>query len=270
MPLFSIITVSYNSQQTITKTIDSVLNQTCKDFEYIIIDGNSSDNTISIIKSYEKKFGNKLRWISEKDKGIYDAMNKGITLSMGDFIWLVNSDDWLEIDALNQVSKKISEIHDVDNTIITGWMNVVDSSGNIQLIGKSSRSSFEKALRKYSMGVCHPATIVPKRVYESIGLFDDRYFISGDIDFILRCAENGKEFLFLDVILTNMLNAGISNQLPIKKNWHDWKLRYSVHCTSKGIYYFFLMKSLCKLLLRKIVPVRIINLFLMLNVKRGC
>ena len=82
MPLFSIITVSYNSQQTITKTIDSVLNQTCKDFEYIIIDGNSSDNTISIIKSYEKKFGNKLRWISEKDKGIYDAMNKGITLSM--------------------------------------------------------------------------------------------------------------------------------------------------------------------------------------------
>ena len=110
MPLFSIITVSYNSQQTITKTIDSVLNQTCKDFEYIIIDGNSSDNTISIIKSYEKKFGNKLRWISEKDKGIYDAMNKGITLSMGDFIWLVNSDDWLEIDALNQVSKKISEI----------------------------------------------------------------------------------------------------------------------------------------------------------------
>ena len=164
MPLFSIITVSYNSQQTITKTIDSVLNQTCKDFEYIIIDGNSSDKTISIIKSYEKKFGNKLRWISEKDKGIYDAMNKGITLSMGDFIWLVNSDDWLEIDALNQVSKKISEIHDVDNTIITGWMNVVDSSGNIQLIGKSSRSSFEKAIRKYSMGVCHPATIVPKRI----------------------------------------------------------------------------------------------------------
>ena len=91
----TIITVCYNSGKTIKDTIESVLAQNYKNFEYIIIDGKSKDNTVDIIKSYEPKFNGKMKWISEKDKGIYDAMNKGVKLASGDIIGLINADDIL-------------------------------------------------------------------------------------------------------------------------------------------------------------------------------
>lgn len=91
----SIITVCYNSDKTIRDTLDSVLKQNYKNYEYIIIDGKSTDNTLKIIKDYEKKFNGKLKVISEKDNGLYDAMNKGIKKSKGDIIGIINSDDIL-------------------------------------------------------------------------------------------------------------------------------------------------------------------------------
>ena len=98
--MVSIITVSYNSRQTIEKTIESVLNQTYDDIEYIIIDGNSSDQTVNIIKSYEDSFikkGYSYRWISENDDGIASAWNKGLKMAKGDIIALLNSDDWYAV-----------------------------------------------------------------------------------------------------------------------------------------------------------------------------
>ena len=91
----SIITVCYNSEKNIKDTLESVLKQTYKNYEYILVDGKSQDNTLKIIKKYEKKFKGKLKYISENDKGIYDAMNKGIKLSTGDIVGLINSDDIL-------------------------------------------------------------------------------------------------------------------------------------------------------------------------------
>ena len=96
----SIVTVVYNGENSIRKTIESVLCQEFKDYEYIIVDGLSQDNTVSIAKEYEERFEGRLRIFSERDKGIYDAMNKGIRLAKGDYIWLVNADDWIEPDAL--------------------------------------------------------------------------------------------------------------------------------------------------------------------------
>ena len=90
---FTIITVCFNSEKYISDAIESVLNQTYSDIEYIIIDGNSTDTTIDIIKKYVPLFNGKLKWLSEKDKGLYDAMNKGIKLATGDVIGLINSDD---------------------------------------------------------------------------------------------------------------------------------------------------------------------------------
>ena len=101
----SIITVCYNSEKTIKNTIDSVLSQTYKNYEYIIIDGKSTDNTVNLIKKYQKKFDNKLKYISEKDNGIYDAMNKGVLRAIGGIIGIVNSDDWLEPKALDIVAE---------------------------------------------------------------------------------------------------------------------------------------------------------------------
>ena len=91
----SLITVCYNSEETIKDTIESVLKQTYRNYEYIIIDGKSKDKTLDIIKSYEKKFDSKLKYISESDEGLYDAMNKGIALATGDIIGILNSDDIL-------------------------------------------------------------------------------------------------------------------------------------------------------------------------------
>ena len=90
----TLITVSYNSELTISETIESVLNQTYFNIEYIIVDGNSSDNTLRIVKKCEKLFLGRLKWISEPDKGLYDAMNKGIKAATGDIIGILNSDDF--------------------------------------------------------------------------------------------------------------------------------------------------------------------------------
>ena len=103
--LFSIVTVCYNSEKTIETTIKSILNQTCQDYEYWIIDGKSTDRTVQIIQQYEPLFQGKLKWISEKDQGIYDAMNKGIAHSSGEIIGILNSDDYYEDDALEKIAK---------------------------------------------------------------------------------------------------------------------------------------------------------------------
>lgn len=92
--VISIITVTYNSGNTLATTIQSVLSQTYSDIEYIIVDGLSKDNTVSIIKEYESKFGDRLKWISEEDSGLYDAMNKGIRMATGHVVGILNSDDF--------------------------------------------------------------------------------------------------------------------------------------------------------------------------------
>ncbi len=99
---FSVITVSYNSENTIEKTIKSIIAQKYPDIEYIIIDGGSTDNTVNIIKKYEQQI---TRWISESDQGIYDAMNKGINMASGDVISFLNSDDWYEEDIFQIVDR---------------------------------------------------------------------------------------------------------------------------------------------------------------------
>ena len=101
----SIITVCFNSEKTIRRTIESVLYQTYPNIEYIIVDGKSTDGTVDIVKEYLPAFQKRLRYVSERDKGIYDAMNKGIRLSAGDVIGIINSDDFYEPDAVENIVK---------------------------------------------------------------------------------------------------------------------------------------------------------------------
>ena len=100
---FSIITPCYNSEKTIKRTIESVVNQSYKNIEYILIDGGSKDKTVEIIQEYQSKYPKLIKYISEKDSGIYDAMNKGIKLATGDIVGIVNSDDYYELDALKNI-----------------------------------------------------------------------------------------------------------------------------------------------------------------------
>lgn len=249
----SIVTVVYNGEKTIRKTIESILCQEFKDYEYIIVDGLSKDNTVNIAREYERLFEGRLRIYSEPDKGIYDAMNKGIKLAKGDYIWLVNADDWIEKDALYNINNYILNNRIGDETILAGWMNLVNmNTYEVVKVGKISRELFESACKKLKMGVCHPATIVPKAIYDKVGMFDERYYISADIDFILRCYQANVNFDFPPIILTNMTDGGVSHQFPIKKNIHDFKLRVNKFCKNPFLRIYYMSIFTVKFLLIKL------------------
>jgi glycosyltransferase involved in cell wall biosynthesis len=180
--LFSIITVSYNSEKTIKKTIESVLHQSFFDFEYIVIDGGSTDGTIEIVKSYEKKFSDKgisYTWISEKDRGIYDAMNKGAGLAKGVLIGMLNSDDWYEAKTLQLVADeyKISKAEYIHGNIHT-------FSPSYDFLKLKKPESKEKMVQR--MTFFHPASFISKKIYEDLGGYSLDYEICSDYDFILK------------------------------------------------------------------------------------
>ena len=131
IPEFSIVTVCFNSEKTIKTTIESVLQQKYNDYEYIIVDGASKDSTMDIVKSYETKFEGRLRYISEPDKGIYDAFNKGIKMSKGKYVWIVNSDDYIEPNALEELSSITSQYTKENAPIISAAMNFITDTKKI-------------------------------------------------------------------------------------------------------------------------------------------
>jgi len=198
-PLFSIITVAYNSEKTIEQTILSVLNQTFSNYEYLIIDGGSTDSTLEIIKRYESKFCGKLKWISEADNGIYYAMNKGISLAKGQYIGLLNSDDWYQPSALEVVSKEVSE--EID--IIYGMLNVLDDEKLLYVYANHIDKLPQESL-------AHPSTFVSSDCYKKLGLYSTVYQSSSDYDFFLRAFTQKFIFKFIPSILANFRCGGMS------------------------------------------------------------
>ena len=210
--LISIITVCFNSQTTIQDTLESVLNQDYNTLEYLIIDGNSTDKTLDIIKSYEQKFKEKdiiFKWISEPDNGIYDAMNKGILLSNGELIGILNSDDWYEENALDEIKNLFNKNDSL--SIYVGEMNRVNKD-KIPYKVNYNIKNISSAIHK-NMPINHPASFVHKDVYTQIGLFNIQYKLSADYDFIFRAYNSGVSFLFTDKVIVNMRNSGATSQL---------------------------------------------------------
>ena len=194
--LFTIITICYNSEKTVERTIKSVLAQTNIDYEYIIVDGASKDATLDIIKRSVPLFEGRMKWQSEPDNGIYDAMNKGIMHASGEIIGIVNSDDWLEPKALETVEKAyISNGRSLD-TIYSGGMFFHCVNGSIQKLMPNKRSLERYAKIGDIAGIRHPATFVPKNIYNSFGMFDTRMKVSADADFLLRFYKSGGVFLY--------------------------------------------------------------------------
>lgn len=238
--LFSIITIAYNSAQTIERTILSIVNQSIgvEQLEYIIIDGGSTDETVNIIKKYESKFPH-LIWVSEKDKGIYDGMNKGINKSHGKIIGIVNSDDWLEPNALCIIKQEYNQSKN-KRTIYTGSLYFHYTNGTKQHL-VINEEYFNRKKKKYIMPVRHPATFVPKDIYKEIGLFDIKFKIEADCDFIYRCIDNNIKFRFISEPLSNMSDGGVSNNSKYikrclndralfyeKRNFHKFKKMYYI------------------------------------------
>lgn len=251
-PLFSIITVCFNSEKTIERTIKSVLAQTYKDYEYIIVDGASKDSTVDIIKRYEPLFEGRMKWKSEPDRGIYNAMNKGIKRSCGEIIGIVNSDDWLESDTLQILVDEISKEENLRSKILTGNMLFHYKDGNTQLFN-ISYEMYEYYTKRYRMGLNHPATFVPRCVYDEHGIFDENYKLHADADFIIRCYKAGVGVHFIPKILSNMTDGGVSNTYsPLEKM--DTIYKYKKYAKSKTEYYWLCYRERAFLFMKSITP----------------
>ena len=249
----SLVTICWNSEKTISRTIESVLRQNFCDYEYIIIDGASTDNTINIIKQYSPLFKGKLKYTSEPDKGIYDAFNKGIAQASGRYIWLINSDDYIEHDALQQIYNYSKDYKEGNEPIISGIMNVRDGNGNILYTIKSSSQKVDAAYKNNTMGTIHPATIVPKRIYDIVGLYDINYKIIGDIDWFKRAYRNKMPIAFCDSVLTNFNTGGVSTASGNRKSINDRKYLLKKFYKNTFSYYYQLAKWLTKFYLVKYI-----------------
>lgn len=200
----SIITVCYNSANTIEDTLKSILNQTYTNYEYIIVDGDSKDNTLEIIKKYKSKFMNKIKIISETDKGIFDAMNKGIKNSTGDIIGILNSDDILAHE--NVFSKIVKTFEKTNCEGIYSNLYILDKDLNKVL------RKFKAKKGNYKLGWYppHPTLYVLKKIYNNYGYYNLDYKIASDYDFMIRIMKNKIKLSYIKDCLVYMRGGGIS------------------------------------------------------------
>lgn len=202
----SIITATYNSSKTLKDTLESVLKQTYKDYEHIIVDGLSKDNTMEIVKEYEKRYDGKLRYISEKDTGLYDAMNKGIKMATGDVIGILNSDD---VYVNEFVLQKIADTFNKEKCDGT-YANLIFMDGETmtkpQRIWKSPKGKLENGWHP-----AHPTLYLKKEVYDQIGLFNLEYKVVADYDFMLRMMlDKSIKLKYIDEYIVYMRVGGTS------------------------------------------------------------
>lgn len=180
----TLITSTYNSASTIEDTFRSVLCQTFRDIEYLVIDGGSSDSTIDIIRAYEPRFQGRMKWLSEKDNGVYDAMNKGIRMATGDVIGFLNSDDFFTTDdCLSTVADAFMH-YDIDATY--GNVHYVNPDDLSLMVRFYSSKRFKPSLMRLGFMPAHPSFYCKRSIYQKLGVFDTSYKIASDFELLLR------------------------------------------------------------------------------------
>ncbi len=179
----SVVTTTFNSGRTVRHTIESLLSQTYDNFEHIIIDGGSKDDTVSIIKEMEPLYKGRLRWVSEPDKGIYDAMNKGIRMATGDVVGLLNSDDFYSSD---NVLERIANEENGNWDAVYGDVHYVNGKDLDRCVRYYSSKGFAPWKMRMGYIPAHPSFYCKREVYEKYGTFDTSYKIAGDFDLLLR------------------------------------------------------------------------------------
>ncbi|WP_316832727.1 glycosyltransferase family 2 protein [Pedobacter aquatilis] len=206
--ILSVIIPTYNSAKTLSNCLDSLVSQHFKDFEIWIIDGLSTDTTLEIVKRYQEYSPN-INYISEGDKGIYDAMNKGIALSAGKWIYFLGSDDTLyNNEVLQEIKHKIDE---TSAKIIYG--NVImrgKNQWNLDNVVFNGKYNLEKML---VTNICHQSIFYRRNVFLELGNYDLKYISSADQEFNLRCYAKLK-FDYVDLIVANFYVGGFSTTVP--------------------------------------------------------
>ena len=202
----SIITITFNSAKTLNHALDSVQSQTYKDIEHIIVDGASTDGTKELIEAYAKAHKN-VRWVSEKDKGIYDALNKGIKLATGDIIGFLHSDDVLySADSIGQIATAFEQS---GADVVYGDLQYC-SGGKVVRRWKSN--DFDPRALKYGWMPPHPTVYVRREVYQQVGEYDEWFRISADYDMMLRIFTAGYKTHYIPEVLVSMETGGASNR----------------------------------------------------------
>lgn len=201
----SILTIARNAQDTIEQTIKSVIDQDYVELEYIIIDGNSTDNTKRIIEKYRDQIA---VFISEPDKGISDAFNKGIKHASGDVIGIINADDLLLQGALKTVAESFRDDTDVLYGLTRGF---TETKTIPTVITESGFYGVDLERLKLKMVLSHPSVFVRRTTYERYGLFDEQYRNSMDHELMLRMYTNGAHFQSVPYVLTYFRTGGVSS-----------------------------------------------------------
>ncbi len=210
----SIITVVRNNIETIKDAIDSVLNQTYKDIEYIVVDGASTDGTIEIIKSYEDKI---TKFLSEPDRGLYDAMNKGIKLATGDIVGILNSDDFYIDEFVIEKVIKVFEEKEVDSLFAD--LVYVKPDNLEKVVRYYDSSQFNPNKFAYGWMPAHPTFFVKRSAYEKYGLFKTDYKIAADYELLVRFLHKEKlKYFYLNEVIIKMRMGGMSTS-GLKSNW---------------------------------------------------
>lgn len=237
----TIITATYNSGQTLTDTLESVLRQSYTDIDYVIVDGGSKDNTLDIIRRYEPRFEGRMRWISEPDKGIYDAMNKGIRMATGDVVGLLNSDDfYTSNDVLEKVAKTMS---DPNVDAVYGDIHYVNDNDLTRCVRYYSSRVFRRGLMRMGFMPAHPSFYCRRAIYERYGTFDISLRIAADFENLLRLIFVNRirtKYIPVDFVTMRTGGASSSGMVSHKRILKEHMIAYK----QNGVYSNLLLEGL--------------------------
>jgi glycosyltransferase involved in cell wall biosynthesis len=231
-PLVSIITVTYNAEAYLEETINSVLNQTYKNIEYIIIDGGSTDGTVDIIKKYEDKID---YWVSEKDAGIYDAMNKGLKASQGDIIGILNADDFYVSDA---VENSVAALLESGLDYSVGDIIKIPSDVIISPVYPLTATIYQ------GMMYPHIGAFIKKEVYDKVGFFDTGYKLAADFEMAMRIHTARFRPIYVRQVIGSIHEGGVSASQLTKKENMNIAIQYGRSAfTARIVYWRYRLQS---------------------------
>jgi glycosyltransferase involved in cell wall biosynthesis len=237
-PLITIITVVFNGAETLRDTIESVMKQSYDNIEHIIIDGGSSDATVDILRQFDHVID---YWLSEKDGGIYDAMNKGITLCSGDYVGMLNSDDMFADE--NVVQNIMDRFCMTKVDAVFSCLNIVDKNNLKKTLRKYRVTKFNSALLRIGVMPPHPTFYCKRSCYAEVGMYKTDYKIAADFEMLARLLIRQKiSWSFIDRVTVTMRSGGLSDSGLMTRVTLNWEIIRA--CKENGLYTNWLFLAL--------------------------
>jgi len=237
-PKVSIITINYNNE--LEKTIQSVISQKCKDYEFLIIDGASTDGSEKSPYQYKNNID---YFVSEKDTGVYNAMNKGAQKAYGDYLYFLNAGDTFE--SSDTLGKVVKELDKVD--MLYGNIRIVSKKGKKNIVKKKK---LDRKNIKLGKKVSQQVVFVRRELFNKLGGLDERYRVAADFDLLCKVFENAKDIRYIDEVICDYDDGGISSNL--RKSYNDTgrviKERYGI-----GYYVLYMLITRVKLIVARFI-----------------